>query len=61
MWLFEAKYHDMNTGKEITRTIEFDGDNFFSSERDCYIHAMKQAFDMKKENECFSSLEFIAC
>lgn len=61
MWLFEAKYHDINTGKEIARTIEFDGDNFFSSERDCYIYAMSKAYDMKKDNECFSSLEFIAC
>ena len=59
MYLFEAKYYD--SGKEIIRKIEFDGDNFFQTEKECYVYAMDRAYDMKQENECFSSLEFIAC
>ena len=61
MYLFEAKYYDMDSEKEITRKIEFDGCNFFQTEKECYIYAMSKAYDMKKDNECFSSLEFIAC
>lgn len=61
MWLFEAKYINMDTGAEITRKIEFDGDAFFTTERQCYTHAMGRAYDMMQRNECFSSLEFIAC
>ncbi len=64
MWLFEAEYSNMNCDssiKSVRRKIEFDGDNFFDTEEECYLYAMKQAFKMKKKNECFSKLEFIAC
>lgn len=61
MYLFEAKYYDSDSEKEIVRKIEFDGDNFFQTEKECYIYAMSKAYDMKQKNECFDSLEFIAC
>lgn len=61
MYLFEAKYYDLDSEKEIARKIEFDGDNFFQTEKECYIYAMSKAYDMKQKNECFGSLEFIAC
>lgn len=60
MYLFEAHYINMDTDKEITRSIEFDG-QFFDSEKECYLYAMEKAYDMKQKNECFSSLKFIAC
>lgn len=61
MYLFEAKYYDFDSEKEIARKIEFDGDNFFQTEKECYIYAMSKAYDMKQKNECFDSLELIAC
>lgn len=61
MYVFEATYENMDTGKEVTRTIEFDGDHFFPTEKECYLHAMSKAYDMKQRNECFGNLEFIAC
>ena len=60
MYLFEAHYINMDTEKEITRPIKFDG-QFFENEKECYLYAMKKAYDLKEEMECFSSLEFIAC
>lgn len=32
MYLFEAKYTNMDNEKEIVRKIEFDGDNFFDTD-----------------------------
>ena len=60
MYIFVARYQNMNTRKEITRKIEFDG-QFYVSELACYMHAMSKAYDMKKENECLGMVEFIAC
>ena len=61
MWYFEAKYYDIIEGKEITRKIAFDGENFFNSEKECYLYAMEKAYEMKKESEMLDSVEFIAC
>lgn len=60
MYIFEAHYTNMDDYKEITKKIEFDG-QFLESEKECYLYAMGKAYDMKRENECFSFLEFIAC
>ena len=60
MYLFEAHYINMDTDTEITKKIEFDG-QFFDTEKEIYLYAMSKAYDMTMENECFSSLEFIAC
>ena len=60
MYIFEAHYIDMNTNSEITKKIEFDG-QFFDTEKEVYLYAMSKAYDMTRKNECFSSLEFIAC
>lgn len=61
MWYFEAKYYDIIVDKKITRKIEFDGENFFNSEKECYLYAMEKAYEMKKESEMLDSVEFIAC
>ena len=61
MWYFVAKYYDIIADKEITRKIEFDGENCFNSEKECYLYAMEKAYEMKKESEMLDSVEFIAC
>lgn len=61
MWLFEAKYINMDSDEEFIRKIEFDGDNFFNTEKECYLYAMEKALEMKQKNECLCSLEFVAC
>lgn len=61
MWYFEAKYYDIIADKEIIRKIEFDGENYFNSEKECYLYAMEKAYEMKKESEMLDSVEFIAC
>ena len=60
MYIFVAHYVDMNTDSTNERKMEFDG-QFFDSEKEIYLYAMSKAYDMTRENECFSSLEFIAC
>lgn len=61
MWLFEANYINMDDASVRTQKIEFDGDNFFETEKECYLYAMEKAFEMKRHNECFASLDFVAC
>lgn len=61
MYIFEAKYTNMDTNEERKQLIEFDGDNFFDTEKECYIYAMTKAYENKKVNECLVSVEFIAC
>lgn len=60
MYLFEAHYIDMNNNEEIIVEIEFDG-QFMENEKECYMYAMGRAYDLKKENECLATVEFIAC
>lgn len=60
MYLFKAHYINIETEKEITKSIEFNGQSF-DSEKECYLYAMEKAYDLIEKNEMFSSLEFIAC
>ena len=60
MYLFVAHYSNMDTDEEVSRTIELDS-QFYGNEREVYIWAMRIAYDKKQVNECFESLEFIAC
>lgn len=64
MWIFEANYVNMDTNSSIDsvkRKIEFDGDNFFNSSKECYHYALDRALEMQKAEEYLCSLEFIAC
>lgn len=61
MYIFEAHYTRMRVNEEITRTIEFNGDNFFDNERACYVYAIGKAYDLKEKDECLDSLELISC
>lgn len=60
MYLFGARYTNMDNGEEIVRKIEFDG-QFMKNDKECYMYAMSRAYDLKKENECLGTVEFIAC
>lgn len=60
MYFFKAHYVNMETNEEITRPIEFNGQSL-DSEKECYIYAMGEAYDLTGKNELFYSLEFIAC
>lgn len=60
MYIFEAHFINMEDCKEITRKVEFDG-QFLENEKECYLYAMSKAYNMKEENECLASVEFIAC
>ena len=58
MYLFKAKYINMDDNTEVTRDVElFDEE----TEESTYISAMKMAYHKKRENECFASIEFIGC
>ena len=57
MWLFEAKYINMDSGEKVTRKISFDGD----PEDQCYICAMKMALKNRNKNERLYTLDFISC
>lgn len=61
MYIFEAHYINSSNGEEFVREIEFNGDNFFSTEKECYLYAMGKAYDMKKDNEWLLTVVFIAC
>ena len=61
MWLFEAKYVNMDNGKKVTRKISFDGDNFCDTEEQCYICAMHMALKNRNKNERLYTLDFISC
>ena len=60
MYLFELHYIVIDTGKEILKGIEIDR-QLFVTERELFLYAMNMAYDMAKENELFSSIEFIGC
>lgn len=62
MWIFVAKYIDMDSDKEVTKDITF-SDGILESERDGYMYAMASAYEYQnaRPNLLFSSLEFIAC
>lgn len=59
MYYFEAHYYNIRDDKEITKRIVFDGQ--FFTDKECYIYAMSKAYDMAAKEECFLTLEFIAC
>lgn len=61
MYIFKAKYTNMDTNEERKQSIEFDGDSFFDTEKECYIYAMTKAYENKKVNECLVLVESIAC
>lgn len=60
MYIFEAKYQDMENGNEYTETITVEIYEDMT-EFDAYIEAMRRAYEMKKPPECLCAVEFVAC
>ena len=60
MYLFELHYIDIDTGRKISKGLEIDR-QLFDTEKEVFLYAMNMAYDMTKENELFSSVEFIGC
>lgn len=57
MWVFNAVYMNMDTGKETVREIEFDGEHMFEDDLERYIYATYMAYKKKEESEILISLE----
>ena len=60
MYLFVARYINMESEDEIIREITFEG-QYIESEKEGYLCAMEKAYDMIEKNEYLAALEFIAC
>ena len=60
MYTFELHYIDMNTDRDIIKTLKVDS-QLYDSEKEIFIHAMDRAYSIMEENELFSSIEFISC
>ena len=58
MYIFEAKYQNMENGNEQTETIKICDDR---SEAEIYVAAMRRAYEMKKPCQCLCAVEFLAC
>lgn len=58
MYIFEAVYQNMDNGNERRAAIKLLDDR---REELIYIEVMRLAFQMKRDNECLCSVEFIAC
>lgn len=61
MYLFEASYTNLETCEETIKTIEFNGDVLFNNERECFLYAVGQAYDLAGEKEMLYTLEFVSC
>ena len=57
MYIFEAKYQNMENGEERTKTIEIYEDG---PEAEIYVAAMRRAYEMKKPCQCLCAVEFLA-
>ena len=60
MYIFEAKYQDMENGNEHTETITVEIYEDMT-EFDAYIEAMRRAYELKLPPECLCAVEFVAC
>ena len=58
MYTFIARYQNMDTGKETRRIIEVER-QYYKNAKYCYMYAISEAYDMKKENECLGAVELI--
>lgn len=57
MYTFELHYIDVDTGKEIIKTLKVDS-QLYDLEKEIFMHAMKRAYDMMNEHELFTRLDY---
>ena len=58
MYIFEARYLNMENGEEHTKTIEIYEDR---PETEIYVAAMFRAYAIKEPEQCLCAVEFLAC
>ena len=58
MYIFEAKYQNMENGEKRTKTIEIYEDR---PEAEIYVAAMCRAYAIKEPEQCLCAVEFLAC
>ena len=57
MYTFELHYIDIDTDRDIVKTLKVDS-QLYDTEKEIFMHAMKRAYDMMKENELFTRLDY---
>ena len=57
MYTFELHYIDIDTGRDIIKTLKVDS-QLYETEKEIFIHAMKRAYDMMEEYELFTRLDY---
>ena len=57
MYTFELHYFDINTDKEIIKTLKVDS-QLYVTEKEIFIHAMNRAYEMMNEYELFFRLDY---
>ena len=58
MYTFELHYIDIDTDREIIKTLNVDS-QLYKSEKEIFMHAMKRAYDMMNANELFFRLDYV--
>ena len=57
MYTFELHYIDVDTGRDIIKTLKVDS-QLYDTEKEIFMHAMKRAYDMMNEHELFLRLDY---
>ena len=57
MYTFELHYIDIDTGRDIIKTLKVDS-QLYDTEKEIFMHAMKRAYDMMNEHELFTRLDY---
>ena len=57
MYTFELHYIDVDTGRDIVKTLKVDS-QLYDTEKEIFMHAMKRAYDMMNEHELFTRLDY---
>lgn len=57
MYTFELHYIDIETDREIIKTLKVDS-QLYESEKEIFIHAMNRAYNIMEENELFFRLDY---
>ena len=57
MYTFELHYIDIDTAREIIKTLKVDS-QLYDSEEEIFIHAMDRAYNMMNEHELFYRLDY---
>ena len=60
MYTFELHYIDIDTGRDIIKTLKIDS-HLYETEKEIFMHAMNRAYDIMEENEMLYGIEFITC